>query len=100
MFTWSRSSGKWPNRLCAVLLLKEFETFFISRNISFQQCEELVSQYSLDAFQSTAGKPTITFLESDSTCCENQLAHAYITTFADILLLIYHSFEHGISDVT
>jgi len=81
-------------------LLKEFETFLISRNISFQQCKELVSQYSLDAFQSTTGKPTITFLESDLTCCEIQPAHAYVATFADILLLIYRSFEHGVSDVT
>jgi len=82
------------------LLLEEFETFLISRNISFQQCEELVPQYSLDAFQSTAGKPTITFLESDLVFRENQPAHAYIATFADILLPIYHSFEHGVSDVT
>jgi len=99
VFTQPRSSGEWPNCFCAILLLKEFETFLISRDISFQQREELVSQNSLDAFQSTIGKPTITFLEDSLTCFLNEPAHAYITTFADILLFVYHSFEHGISDV-
>ena len=57
-------------------------------------------QYGLDAFESTAGKPPITFLESDLTRCKDQSPRAYVATFADILLLIYHFFEHGVSDVT
>jgi len=45
------------------LLFEVFETFLISRNVSFQQREELMSQYSLDAFQSTVVKPPITLLK-------------------------------------
>jgi hypothetical protein len=82
------------------LLLKEFETFLIRRNVSFQQREELMSQYSLDALQSAVGKPTIALLGSSLTRYKNQRARTYVATFANILLFIYHLFEHGVSDVT
>lgn len=59
-----------------------------------------MSQHSFDAFESTAGKPPITLLESELTRCKDQSARAYVTAFANILLLIYHFFEHGVSDVT
>jgi hypothetical protein len=58
-----------------------------------------MSQHSLDAFESTAGKPSITFLESVLTRCKDQSTRAYVAAFADILLFIYHFFEHRVSDV-
>ena len=54
-----------PNCPSAVLLFEKFKTFFVSCNVSFEQSEEFVSQYCLDALQGTASKPAITFLESD-----------------------------------
>jgi hypothetical protein len=67
VFTWSWSSCKWPNWPCTFLLVQEFEAFLISRNVVFQQLKELVSQHSLYAFDSTAGKPPVTLLEGDLT---------------------------------
>jgi hypothetical protein len=59
-----------------------------------------MSQHSFDALESPAGKPPITLLESDLARYKDQSTRAYVTAFADILLLIYHFFEHGISNVT
>jgi hypothetical protein len=59
-----------------------------------------MSQHSFDAFESTAGKPPVTLLESDLARCKDESTRAYVTALADILLLINHFFEHGVSDVT
>jgi hypothetical protein len=59
-----------------------------------------MSQHSLDAFESTAGKPPITLLESDLTRCKDRSTRAYVAAFANVILLIYHFLEHGVSDVT